>query len=56
MDADGYMRVAVGEEEGGGLVGISVIGENTIYPTQTYALQKSAYCRTLHKIRQVCRI
>jgi len=40
VDADGYMRVAVDEEEGGGLVGVGVMGENTIYPTRTYALNK----------------
>jgi 6-phosphogluconate dehydrogenase len=47
------MRVAVSEKESGGLVGVAVIGENTIYLTRTHALQKSAYCRTLHKIRQL---
>jgi hypothetical protein len=46
------MPVAVGEEEGGGLVGVGVMDENTIYLTQTHDLQKSAYCRTLRKIRQ----
>jgi len=55
VDADGYMRVAVGEEVGGGLVRVIVMGENMIYPTRTYALQESAYCRILHKIRQAYR-